>query len=203
MSVKSKSSKGQRKFIISTTTRDVVVQVMAAFAVWKILEEIILEFRRKRLTVPQKVMDNFKAAKSLINIEDVNSRNCAGMTEKIGELLCSVEAYLISEAQEVFSAEIIEKWLKQIEKASQIAEAEEKSQSRYIIGLNKKQKWIRIEPLIDLDKSTLENIATELSLSFRIENNGQFLIYGDNELIKKFIKNMIMMQKEKAKRNSR
>ncbi|NLE03331.1 MAG: DUF2096 family protein [Crenarchaeota archaeon] len=176
---------------------------MAAFAVWKILEEIILEFRRKRLTVPQKVMDNFKAAKSLINIEDVNSRNCAGMTEKIGELLCSVEAYLISEAQEVFSAEIIEKWLKQIEKASQIAEAEEKSQSRYIIGLNKKQKWIRIEPLIDLDKSTLENIATELSLSFRIENNGQFLIYGDNELIKKFIKNMIMMQKEKAKRNSR
>jgi len=94
------------------------VQLLAILAIWKVLEEIAIEFRKKDAVIPQKVMDDLKSAKSLINIMEANEVSCVEANPKIEEYLGSVEAYLISEAPKIFPSQIVENWLKQIQKAS-------------------------------------------------------------------------------------
>jgi len=162
---------------------------VAVLAIWKVLEEIAIEFRKKGVTVPQKVLDDLKSAKSLINIMETNEISRVEASPKIAEYLGSVEAYLVSEAQNTFPPQIVEGWLKQIEKASHATNsAETKIESRFTSGLPRNQRWIRVKPLPNLSIDKIESLAIEAKLSFRIEDDGQMLIYGNADAIKEFIK---------------
>ena len=158
-------------------------------AVWKVLEEICIEFRRKSVTVPQNVMDDLKSAKSLINIMQADMPGHIEANQKIAEYLGSVEAYLVSEAPKTFPPQTIENWLTQIEKANHTTCTEEtKAEPQFRSRMPRNQKWIRIEPLANLPIDKLEALATESKLSFCKEPDGQLVIYGNAESVKEFIK---------------
>ena len=87
---------------------------MGYLSVWKVLEEMIIEFRKKHITIPEEVMDNLKSARTMIKI--LKADPCRGETmQKIEEYLGNVESYLISEGQKKFGQEYVEKWLKKLE----------------------------------------------------------------------------------------
>jgi hypothetical protein len=174
---------------------------MAVLATWKILEEITIEFRKKGMAIPQNIIDDLKAAKSLINIMEANKISCIEASPKILAYLGNIEAYLISEAQKMFPVETVETWLKRIEKASHLINSNEvtKTKVQFTSNRPRNQKWVRVKPLPNLSIDKLETFAAELNLSFDLEEDGQVLIYGNFEVIKEFIKKVI---KESGKKES-
>src|SRR4030065_2585780 len=83
---------------------------------WKILEDIIIEFRKKRLPVPYTVMTDLKAAKTMIKL--MHTENSKGETAlQTEQYLRNVESYLVTEAQKYFPPERIDEWLRLLDEA--------------------------------------------------------------------------------------
>lgn len=162
---------------------------MGYLAVWKVLEEIMTEFRKKQLPVPERIMNDLKAAQTMIRI--MNADLGHGETrQKIEEYLGTVEAYLITEAEEHFAASQIDKWLKRLETANCESGEENKQESRFVSGVPRNQKWLRVEPLADLPAGKLRQLAKETNLSANTQKDGRMLVYGQAEDLKEFIKKM-------------
>jgi hypothetical protein len=165
---------------------------------WKILEEIIIELRKKGVATPQNVLNDLKSAKVLMKILDASEKDRGETAPKIEQYLGSVEAYLITEAQKKFAPERIDAWLRRLEKAScdtcqtcgVPTKTKEKAEAKFITGLPRDQKWIRVEPLASLPAEKLKQLANETSLSVREETDGHLTVYGSAENIRAFIKKM-------------
>ncbi|MCW4011216.1 MAG: DUF2096 family protein [Candidatus Bathyarchaeota archaeon] len=159
----------------------------------KLLEEIIVELRKKGLEIPANVMSDLKSARTLMKIEKTDARARGETEPKIDKYLGMVEAYVITETGNHFPAEQVEKWLTELDLASCdscvcVAEPEEKM--RMIPGVPRNQRWIRVEPIEELPLEKLEQMATEAKLSFRPEKDGRLIVYGADEAVKGFIKKM-------------
>ncbi len=171
---------------------------MGYLAVWKVLEEIIAEFRKRRLTVPVDVMNDLKYAKTMIRI--LKADPTRGETiQKIEEYLGNVEAYLISEGQKIFGVEYVEKWLKQIDEASRKILNEDEKETKFVPAVPREEKWIRIKPSKELPVEKLKTIAKELGLSYDMQKDDYLLIYGRDEKIKEFVKKIAAKHGLKAK----
>jgi hypothetical protein len=162
---------------------------MGYLAMWKVLEEIITEFRKKQLPVPTTVMNDLKSAKTMIKI--INADTGHGESSlKIEEYLGTVEAYLVTEAQKHFAPENIDNWLKRLEQANCETCEENAEETRFVAGVPRDQKWIRVEPLTNLPVEKLKQLARETNLSTSIQKDGRMLVYGRVEDLKEFIKKM-------------
>jgi hypothetical protein len=170
---------------------------MGYAAVWKILEEIIIELRKKGVETPAAVMNDLKSAKVLMNILDVSERDRGEAAPKIEQYLGSVEAYLVTEAQKTFPPARIDAWLRRIEEAncdtcqtcSVPTEKPEKAEAKFITGVPRDQKWIRVKPLTNLPTEKLKQLAEETNLSYR-EENEHLIVHGSPGNIKNFVKKM-------------
>jgi hypothetical protein len=170
----------------------------------KILEEIIIEFRKKNLPVPENVMSDLKSARTLIMLMNADSRGQGEIRPKVEEYLSSVEANLVTEAQKNFSPERVDEWLRRLEGSSCEACAGQPRQAseeehRFVPGLPRDQKWVRVTPIISLPKEKLEELAHESSLSVKPEKDGHLIVHGSADGIKEFVKKMT---KETAKEPS-
>lgn len=162
---------------------------MGYSAMWKVLEEIITEFRKKQLPIPERVMNDLKAAKTMIKIVNADSGHGENSL-KIEEYLGSVEAYLVTEAQKHFTPESIDTWLKRLEMANCEICEEKAEESRFVAGVPRDQEWIRVEPLDNLPVEKLKQLARETDLSISIQKDGRMLVYGQAEDLKEFVKKM-------------
>jgi hypothetical protein len=162
---------------------------MGYLAVWKVLEGIITEFRKKQLPVPERVMSDLKSAKTMIKI--VNADTGHGENSlKIEEYLGTVEAYLVTEAQKHFAAESIDNWFKRLEIANCETCEENTEESRFVAGVPRDQKWIRVEPLTNLPVKKLKQLARETNLTIVLQKDGRIVVYGQAEDLKEFVKKM-------------
>jgi hypothetical protein len=167
-------------------------------AVWKVLEEIVIELRKKGVSTPPNVMNDLKSAKILMKILDASESDRGETAPKIEQYLGSVEAYLVTEAEKTFPPARIDTWLRRIEEAScnmcQTCTVErektKKVETKCITGVPRDQKWIRVEPLASLPAEKLKQLAEEANLSFREEQDGHLTVHGNAENIKKFVKKM-------------
>jgi len=160
---------------------------MGYLAVWKVLEEMITEFRKKGITVPTEVMDNLKSARTMIKILKADPHRGETM-QKIEEYLSNVESYIISEGQKKFGVEYVDEWLKRLDEASVRMPDVEEEETRFIPGLPKEQKWIRVKPSTELPIEKLKILAQESNLSCKLQNDGYLLVYGEDECLKEFVK---------------
>jgi hypothetical protein len=162
---------------------------MGYLAVWKVLEEMILEFRKRGITIPVEVMDNLKSARTMIKILKADPSRGETM-QKIEEYLSTVESYLISEGQKKFGVEYVDKWLKKLDEANIRFPDLEEEETRFVPGLPREQKWIRVKPSAELPMEKLKLLAKELNLSCELQGDGYLLVYGEDERLKEFVKKM-------------
>ncbi len=168
---------------------------MGYLAVWKVLEEMIADLRKKGLSVPAEVMTDLKSARTMIKI--LNADPSRGETmQKIDEYLENVESYVVSEAQKKFGVEYVDEWLKRLGKASSQIFDEEEEETRFISGIPRGQKWIRVKPLPELPIEKLKKLAEESNLSYNIQKDGFLLVHGKDEDIKHFVKKMVAKPNE-------
>jgi hypothetical protein len=166
---------------------------MGYMAVWKVLEEIIVEFRKKGMVIPQNIMNDLKSAKVMIKIMDVDESR-GETASKIEQYLGSVEAYLVTAAQKTFEPARIDAWLRRFEEATSdmrntcaIGKEEE---AKFISGVPRDQKWIRVKPLDSMPLEKLKQLAEKTSLSSRVQEDGRLFVYGKAEDIREFVKKM-------------
>jgi hypothetical protein len=165
---------------------------MGYLAVWTVLEEMIKELRQRGLEIPPKVMNDLKSAYTTIKIGEVDT-SAGNTAPKIEEYLGSVESYLITEAQKKFEEKYVDEWLKRLNEAGyETCETceDEDLEPRFVSGVPRDQKWLRVEPKDELTFERLAKFAEETGLSKRAEEDGHLLVYGKSEALKEFINKM-------------
>ncbi|MEM0313760.1 MAG: DUF2096 family protein [Candidatus Bathyarchaeia archaeon] len=89
---------------------------MGYLAVWKVLEEMVIDLRRKGISIPSNVVIDLRQAKTLINILAAEPARL-DTSQKIEQQLQDIEAFLVSETQGKLGSKYVEGWLKRIEEA--------------------------------------------------------------------------------------
>jgi hypothetical protein len=162
---------------------------MGYLAAWKVLEEMITDFRKKGIAVPAETISNLRHAKTLINVLRADSTRL-DTSQKVEKYLLSVESYLVSEGQRKLGKDYVEQWLKRLNEAGSKVIEEEEKETRFIAGVPREQRWIRVKPSAELPIEGLKALADELNLSFNLQNDGFLLVYGKDQRIKDFVKKM-------------
>ena len=162
---------------------------MGHLATWKVLEKMIADFRRKGMAVPPQIMSDLKSAKTTIRILDVEPA-CEESLQKIDQYLMNVESYLVSEGQKKFGSKYIGPWLNQLEEAGKEKDEQGKKETRFVSGVPRPQKWIRVAISEEIPTAKLKTLATAMKLSCEIQKDGSLLVYGEDQSIKDFVKKM-------------
>ncbi|MEM2101992.1 MAG: DUF2096 family protein [Candidatus Bathyarchaeia archaeon] len=160
--------------------------------VWKVLEDLIEEFRKRGETVPSEIMEDLRSAKSLINVQRADPSHLKDSVQ-IEVYLENVESHLISKAQEKFGKEFADQWMNKIKeaRAGVLEETVEGSTvSKFVPGVPRDATWIRVKISEDIPRVAVEAIAQELTLSTKTQDDGYLLVYGAEEKIKSFVKKL-------------
>lgn len=174
---------------------------MDYLAVWKILENLIADFRKKGRPVPIEIMNNLKDAKTAIKI--FKAGECYGESvQKIEEYLANLEVYLISEGQKAFGSEYADEWLRRLDEARKRLPEKEEEETRPISGVPRGQKWIRVSPSEELPTEKLKMLAQQSGVTCKAQADGSLLVYGNNESVKDFIRKMTESQSLKLRRQN-
>jgi hypothetical protein len=163
---------------------------MSHTATWKVLEDLMIELRKKGAAKSPDVLNDLKSAKLMIKISEAEGGRGTA-TQKVEEYFGSVESYLITEAQKTLSPETIDQWLRRLEEAnSEPFEEQLKEENKFVTGVPRDQKWVRVEPVSNLPTERIQQIAKESNLSINPQNDGRLVVYGQPEYLKEFLKKM-------------
>lgn len=162
---------------------------MNHLAAWKVLEEMIIGFRKKGVAIPAEIMSDLRSAKTLINVLKADPSRI-DTSQKIEEYLLNIESYLVSEGQKIYGIECVEEWLKQLDEASRKAFEEKEEKTRFVSGIPREHKWVRVKPSAEMPIEKLKVLAEKLKLSYNAQSDGYLLVYGKDECIKEFVKKM-------------
>lgn len=157
--------------------------------VWKTLADLITEFRRKGESIPSNVMEDLRAAKTMIQVLKADSTRIENVPS-IEMYLGNVESYLIFEGQKKFGSEFVEEWLQKIKEAREIKAVGEKPapSSKFVPGLPRGQKWMRVQVSKETPEKEIRKLVEDTGLSFKVQKDGYVLVYGDFEKLKLFVK---------------
>lgn len=158
--------------------------------VWKVLDSLIIELRKRGEDVPPNIIDDLRSAKTLMQVLKADPSHVENVP-KIEALLESVESYIMLVAQDKFEAEVYEEWMRKLNDARREAyeeEIETEPSSRFVPGVPKDAFWMRVRVSEDLPRKTVEDLARKSELSYKFQEDGYMLVYGDKEKMKFFIK---------------
>ncbi len=157
--------------------------------VWKTLNDLIVEFRKKGEIIPHEVMADLRAAKTLMQVLKADPTKIEDVPT-IEMYLNNVESHLIFAAQAMFDADFVKKWMKKLKEAREKPEVEVpvETASKFVPGLPRGQRWVRVQVSEETPKEEIEELVAEIGLACRMQDDGYMLVYGDGEKLKGFIK---------------
>jgi len=169
---------------------------MGYLSVWKILDEMIADFRKKGIIVPDKIINDLKSARTVLNAPAASQD-----ISEIDAYLANVEAFLISEGEKRFGREYADEWLNKLDEASRKpSNQEEEQEERFVTGLPREGRWIRVKPSADLPIEKLQTLIKESNLSYNSQEDGYLLVYGSDKQVKDFIKKMTTKHEPKLEK---
>jgi len=172
---------------------------MGYLAVWKVLEEMVTDFKKNEVTVPADIIGDLKSAKTIIRILKADP-SCGENIQKIDEYFTNVESFLISEGQRRFGQEYVDEWLRRVDEASRKIVDEEEEETKFVSGVTGERKWIRFTPTNELSLEKLKALATESNLSCRVQNDEYLVVLGSDAVLKDFVKKIAAVHKSKAEK---
>ncbi len=159
-------------------------------ASWKLLEDMLITIKKRGVAIPANVMEDLRAAKSMIKLSCMENSGGEAI-QKAEEYTANVEAYLVTEAQKIFGEEIVDQWLRRLEEANaEICEEKTEEENKFVTGVPRDQKWVRVEPIKNLSTERIQQIAKEQNLQVDQQKDGRLVVYGQPDGIKEFLKKM-------------
>ncbi len=159
-------------------------------AYWKLLEEMTIELKKKGVVIPENILGDLRSAKSMIKLHCTQAKGAGDVIQKAEELTSNVEAYLVNEGQKLLGSEKIDSWLRQLEEANAEVCEEALAENKFVTGVPRDQKWVRVEPVNSLSTERMGQIACTLGLEIKPQKDGKIVVYGQQDNIKEFIKKM-------------
>jgi hypothetical protein len=172
---------------------------MGNVAVWKVLEEMIADFREKGRDVPAEIMNDLKSARTTLKILKVEPTNPETL-QKIDQYMMKVESYLVSEGQKEFGFAYVDEWLNRLDNARREKGDEDQDETRFIPGVPRQEKWIRVTPATEISIESLETTAHGLGLQCTVQKDGSLLVCGGEQSIRDFVKKMASKYKTDAEK---
>jgi hypothetical protein len=168
---------------------------MGYIATWKVLEELMLDMHKKGVSTPASVVNDLRSAKLMIQISESPSAK-GEQAIMADEYLGNVESILLAEAEKTLGSDYVDEWLKRLDEAMAQCETcqpkEQVKDDKFIIGVPRDQKWVRVEPHDNLTSERIKEIAKENNLSINSQSNGRLVAYGQPDSIKAFLKKMTL-----------
>jgi len=176
---------------------------MGYLAVWKVLEEMVTDFKRRGVNVPASIISDLKSARTIIKVLGADP-SYGENAQKVEEYLGNVESYLIVEGQKRFGQTYGDKWLTLRSEAGLKTSEEEEEKARFISGVPREHNWIRVKASEELPLEKLKALAEESNLSCKEQAAGVLLVFGPETEIKNFVKKIAAKPNaETRKRTSR
>jgi hypothetical protein len=168
---------------------------MGYTTVWKVLEDLMLDMQKKGASTPPNLVNDLRSAKLMIQISE--SPEAKGeQAIKADEYLGNVESILLAEAEKTLGSKYVDGWLKRLDEAmAQCETCQQKEQvknDKFITGVPRDQKWVRVEPYGNLTSERIKELAKENNLSINTQANGRLVAYGQPDSIKAFLKKMTL-----------
>jgi hypothetical protein len=157
-------------------------------ASWKLLEDMMLELKRVGVAVPSKVVEDLRSAKSMLQLTKTEGSGHGDALQKAEEYLANVEAYVVTEGQTVFGSEKVDGWLLRLEEANAEVCEDEVVCDKFVTGVPRDQKWVRVEPMGDLTAEKVQKLAAEHVMQVKMQSDGRLVVYGSVENLKAFLK---------------
>lgn len=169
--------------------------------IWKTLDSLIAEFRKRGKPVPPNIIEDLRSAKTMMQVLKADPKRSETIPS-IETYLGNVESYLIFEAHKEFGAQFAEDWMQKLRDARKTSDAEEEpleSSSKFVAGVPRDQKWIRVQVSEETPENAIKKLAARCGLSTKIQPDGYVLVFGDDNKIKLFIqKTSEKLQRRKA-----
>jgi hypothetical protein len=159
-------------------------------ASWRLLEDMMLELKKSGATIPIKVVEDLRAAKSMIHLSYTEGSHGDAL-QKVEEYLANVEAYVVTEGQKTFGSMKVNDWLKHLQKANAKACEQLIAGDKFVTGVPRDQKWIRIEPTEDFSVESIERMVKDQSLQIKKQVDGKLVIYGQPDDLKALLQKMV------------
>jgi hypothetical protein len=161
-------------------------------ATWKTLEDMMIELKKKGVTIPENIMEDLRSAKSMIKLACTQGSH-GNEVMKTEEYLANVEAYLVNEGQKAFGSRHVDDWLRRLEEAGacgEVCEHPDEREDQFVTGVPRDQKWIRVEPTEKLSTERIQQLVKGHNLQFNLQKDGRLLVYGMPTNLKAFVKQM-------------
>jgi hypothetical protein len=169
--------------------------------VWRTLDSLVAEFRKRGKPAPSKIIEDLRSAKTMMQVLRADPKRAENVPT-IEMYLGNVESYLIFEAHKNFGAQFAEEWMHRLQEARKTSDAEEEpleSSSKFVAGVPRDQKWLRFQVSDDMPENAIQKLAAECGLATKIQPDGYVLVFGDDSNIKLFIqKTGQKLQRRKA-----
>ena len=160
-------------------------------ASWKLLEDMMIELEKKNVAIPPNIINDLRSAKLMIQLS-CGEGSVGDAMQKAEELLGNVEAYIVNETQSTFGSQKADELLRLLEETNaEVCEEKPKREDKYITGVPRDQKWVRVEPIANLSAERIMQLAKEQNLTVKPQKDGRLVVYGTQENIKEFLKKMI------------
>jgi len=165
-------------------------------AVWRVLEDLLVEIRKKNVQIPVNILEDLRAARSMIDLS-YNEDVCEDAVAKAEAYTTNVEAYLISQAQAVFEPALLDEWFKRLKEAANLQQTANEEidnvidaavECRFVVGVPRDQKWIRIETDNQLPEEHILKLAKKWNLTVKKQADGRLMVHGKIDDVKMFVK---------------
>ena len=156
---------------------------------WKILADLLIELQKRGEKIPADVMNDLRSAKTIIQVQKADPVHNETRS-RIDEYMRNVESYGIFTAEKQ-GIENVENWLKKIKnpkKTENIIKNE--TVPRFILGIPRDMKWLRVKTSNNTPLEEVKKFVSDTNLSFKIQEKGYILVYGNEKRIKSFVKKM-------------
>ncbi len=165
-------------------------------ASWKLLEDMVMELKKSGIEIPAKTIEDLRSAKSMLKLSCMEGGGDAA--QKAEELLANVEAFVMTEGQRVFGEAQVDSWLRRLEEANvEVCGEPAMAEDKFVVGVPRDQRWVRIEPTGELTSERIGQAAQERGLRVKVQGDGKLVVYGQPEAVKAFLRQMAAKKQSK------
>jgi hypothetical protein len=154
---------------------------------WKNLADLLTELQERGEKIPADVINDLRSAKTMIQVLKADPTHTENIS-RIDKYMRNVESYAIFAAEKL-GTENVEEWLKKLEDTKTVKKKEDRATgSRFSSGIPRDTSWMRIKILYETPLEDVKNLVKESKLSYKKQQNGYILVYGNEKNIKSFVR---------------
>jgi hypothetical protein len=155
---------------------------------WKNLADLLIELQERGENIPADVTNDLRSAKTMIQVLKADPTHTENIS-KIEMYIRSVESYAIFAAEKL-GTETVEVLLNKLKDTKTVKKKNRTAGSRFSLGVPRDKSWMRIRISDETPLEDVQNLVRESKLSYKLQENGYILVYGNEKDIKSFVKSM-------------